>query len=84
MPDKISREAQDLVRRILVADPKRRISFDDMWNHPFLRKYFKEVNLGGGTATVDHWTGPPPRIAEWTTLERTSIDREILRYLGTL
>ena len=84
MPDKISREARDLIKKILVADPKRRISLDEMWNHPFLRKYSKELNFHGETASVDHWTGPLPRIAEWTTLERTMIDREILRYLRTL
>ncbi|KAJ4369149.1 serine/threonine-protein kinase gin4 [Neocucurbitaria cava] len=84
MPDGLSREAQDLIRRILVADPKRRIGLDEIWNHPFLRKYNHELNFVGEFASQDHWTGPLPAIAEWTTLERTTIDREILRYLRTL
>ncbi|EAT84817.2 hypothetical protein SNOG_07351 [Parastagonospora nodorum SN15] len=84
MPDNISPEAQDLIRRILVADPKRRIGLDDIWNHPFMRKYQKELNFVGEFATVDHWTGPLPAIAEWTSLKRDTVDREILRYLRTL
>jgi serine/threonine-protein kinase HSL1 (negative regulator of Swe1 kinase) len=84
MPDNLSPEAKDLIKRILVADPKRRIGLDDIWNHPFLRKYQHELNFVGDYAKQDHWTGPLPSIAEWTTLERTTIDREILRYLRTL
>lgn len=84
MPDTLSREAQDLIKKILIADPKRRIGLDEIWNHPFLRKYEKELNFTGENATQDHWTGPLPAISEWATLERTTIDREILRYLRTL
>ncbi|KAL1792948.1 hypothetical protein ACET3X_009455 [Alternaria dauci] len=84
MPDNISREAQDLIGRILIADPNRRISIDEIWDHPFLRKYSQELNFLGENANVDHWTGPLPAIAEWTNLERKTIDREILRYLRTL
>ncbi|KAI8934933.1 hypothetical protein NX059_008602 [Plenodomus lindquistii] len=84
MPDSISREAQDLIRKILVADPKRRIGLDEIWNHPFLRKYQQELGFVGEAATQNHWTGPLPAISEWATLERTTIDREILRYLRTL
>ncbi|KAF1943109.1 serine/threonine-protein kinase-like protein GIN4 [Clathrospora elynae] len=84
MPDNISSEAQDLIKKILVVDPKRRIGLDDIWNHPFLRKYQQELNFMGEAATQDHWTGPLPKLAEWPTLERTTIDREILRYLRTL
>ncbi|KAL6705497.1 serine/threonine-protein kinase gin4 [Coniothyrium glycines] len=83
MPD-ISKEAQDLIRRILVVDPKRRIGLDEIWNHPFLQKYQQELGFVGDNANQNHWTGPLPAIAEWTTLERTTIDREILRYLRTL
>jgi serine/threonine protein kinase len=84
MPDNISREAQDLIGRILIADPNRRISIDEIWDHPFLSKYQQELNFVGENANVNHWTGPLPAIAEWTTLERKSVDREILRYLRTL
>ncbi|KAI0591231.1 Serine/threonine-protein kinase GIN4 [Pyrenophora tritici-repentis] len=84
MPDNISREAQDLIKRILVADPKRRISLEEIWDHPFLRKYQQELNFLGENTKLDHWTGPFPGVEDWTNLERTAIDREILRYLRTL
>ncbi|KAE8872887.1 hypothetical protein PTNB73_02038 [Pyrenophora teres f. teres] len=84
MPDNISREAQDLIKRILVADPKRRISLEEIWDHPFLRKYQQELNFLGENTKLDHWTGPLPGVEDWTNLERTAIDREILRYLRTL
>ncbi len=84
MPDDLSREAQDLIKRILVADPKRRISLDEIWDHAFLRKYQQELNFVGDNTRLDHWTGPLPAIEEWSELERSTIDREILRYLRTL
>ncbi|EMD69128.1 hypothetical protein COCSADRAFT_340967 [Bipolaris sorokiniana ND90Pr] len=84
MPDNISKEAQDLIRKILVPDPKRRISLEEIWNHPFLRKYQQELNFLGNNAHLDHWTGPSPVIAEWTALDRATVNRDILRYLRTL
>lgn len=84
MPDNLSREAADLIRRILIPDPKRRAGLEDIWNHPFLHKYSKELNFVGDNTAASHWTGPLPSIASWETLERTTIDREILRYLRTL
>ncbi|RMZ71023.1 serine threonine- kinase GIN4 [Pyrenophora seminiperda CCB06] len=84
MPDNISREAQDLIKKILVVDPKRRISLEEIWVHPFLRKYQQELNFLGENTKLDHWTGPFPGVEDWTNLERTAIDPEILRYLRTL
>ncbi|KAF1916916.1 hypothetical protein BDU57DRAFT_450492 [Ampelomyces quisqualis] len=84
MPDKLSPEAKDLIRKILVANPKQRLGLDDIWDHPFMRKYNKELNFVGEFASQAHWTGPQPAISEWTKLERGTIDREILRYLRTL
>ncbi|KUI74470.1 putative serine/threonine-protein kinase HSL1 [Cytospora mali] len=39
MPDHFSPEAKDLVRRILVTDPEKRISIREMWDHPLIKKY---------------------------------------------
>lgn len=39
MPEHFSLEAQDLIRRILVTEPERRISIRDMWDHPLIKKY---------------------------------------------
>ena len=84
LPDTLSREATDLIKRILIPDPKRRVGLEDIWNHPFLHKYSKELNFVGENTSANHWTGPLPSIASWETLERTTINREILRYLRTL
>lgn len=84
LPDTLSMEAQDLIKRILIPDPKRRISLDEIWTHPFLRKYKHELGFVGERAHIDHWTGPLPAIEEWTKLDGTTIDQEILRYLRTL
>ncbi|ROV95340.1 hypothetical protein VSDG_06050 [Cytospora chrysosperma] len=34
-------EAKDLIRRILVTDPDKRISIREMWDHPLISKYGK-------------------------------------------
>lgn len=39
MPDHFSHEAQDLIRRILVTEPEKRISIHEMWDHPLIKKY---------------------------------------------
>ncbi|KAF9698223.1 hypothetical protein EKO04_003819 [Ascochyta lentis] len=84
LPDSLSREAADLIKRILIPDPKRRVGLEDIWNHPFLHKYSKELGFVGENTTANHWIGPLRSIASWETLERTTINREILRYLRTL
>ncbi|KAJ4319904.1 serine/threonine-protein kinase gin4 [Neodidymelliopsis sp. IMI 364377] len=84
LPDSLSHEAADLIERILIPDPKRRVGLEDIWNHPFLLKYSKELNFVGENTSANNWTGPLPSIASWETLERTTINREILRYLRTL
>jgi serine/threonine-protein kinase HSL1 (negative regulator of Swe1 kinase) len=84
MPSELSREAQDLIRKILVPDPKRRITIESIWKHPFLRKYNTELDFRGVKTTIDYWVKPLEPITDWKALNRLSIDREILRYLRTL
>ncbi|GAA5816902.1 hypothetical protein MFLAVUS_010437 [Mucor flavus] len=38
MPDNISRSAQDLIRRILVVDPSRRLNMQQIMAHPWFRE----------------------------------------------
>ncbi|KAF2873203.1 serine/threonine-protein kinase-like protein GIN4 [Massariosphaeria phaeospora] len=84
MPDWLSRDARDLIRKILVPDPKRRIKIDAIWEHPFLHKFDADFEMVGEKATKEYWVGPRPSISGWHPLERSAIDREILRYLRTL
>ncbi|KAK4177025.1 hypothetical protein QBC36DRAFT_387010 [Triangularia setosa] len=39
MPSHLSREAQDLIWRMLVPQPAHRITMAEMWEHPLLHKY---------------------------------------------
>ena len=39
MPRHISNEAKDLIFRMLCVDPARRLSINDMWRHPLIRRY---------------------------------------------
>lgn len=41
MPEHFSPEAKDLLRRILVTDPDKRISIREMWDHHLISKYDK-------------------------------------------
>ncbi|KAF2796857.1 serine/threonine-protein kinase-like protein GIN4 [Melanomma pulvis-pyrius CBS 109.77] len=84
MPDQLSKEAKDLIKKILVPDPKKRITMEAIWEHPFLHKYDKELDFQGKKATIQHWVGPSPTIVGWQPLDRKTVDREILRYLRTL
>ncbi|KAL7310447.1 serine/threonine-protein kinase gin4 [Mucor circinelloides] len=38
MPDNISRSAQDLIRRILVVDPSKRLNMQQIMSHPWFRE----------------------------------------------
>ena len=58
VPDNLGREAQDLIKRILVADPRKRMSIDEIWRHPFLMKYDCQL----GSASMESYVGPTPKI----------------------
>ena len=84
MPDHFSDEAKDLISRIFVTDPEKRIHIDAIWNHPFLHKYNVEFNIGPHQRSMEYWIGPRPQIMNWVHLRRHDIDREILRNMRTL
>ncbi|KAI0975822.1 hypothetical protein F4678DRAFT_418654 [Xylaria arbuscula] len=39
MPEFLSKEAKDLISKMLTVDPKKRISIRKIWEHPLLQKY---------------------------------------------
>jgi len=85
MPNHFSREAKDLVRRIFVPDPKKRITMQEIWDHPLLHKYDKDFGFDKMNTKLEAWVGPRPQIADWKVLKsRHDIDREILRNMRTL
>ena len=84
MPDYLSDEAQDLIRRIFVPDPKRRITMDEVWQHPLLHKYDKVLGLDGPDGTKEAAIGPIPTLGDFRLKRIQDIDREILRNMRTL
>lgn len=80
MPKYLSKEAQDLISKILQSNPKDRYSLEQIWEHPFMHKYDSE----GQYARLEDWMGTPVRIDQWTLKRREDIDREIFRNLRTL
>ncbi|KAL4904701.1 hypothetical protein BDW74DRAFT_185562 [Aspergillus multicolor] len=82
IPPGISDEAADLIQRILQKKPEDRISMEDIWKHPLLRKYEKFHQ-----AICNHYLGPPPPLSPQDCgppVVRQDIDVDLLRNLQTL
>ncbi len=84
LPPTLSEEAQDLIRRIFVPDPKRRITMDGIWDHPLLHKFDKEMGYDGPAGTKEAAIGPIPTLTDFKVNRIQDIDREILRNMRTL
>lgn len=84
MPDYLSREAQDLIARILIPDPKKRINIQAIWEHPLLHKYDEEFGFNDEEYKLENVMGPRPIVENWKPLTRKTIDRDILRNMRTL
>ena len=84
MPPELSPEAQDLIRRILVPQPKLRITIENIWRHPFLHKYDREFGLNQENSRMEYWIGPNPQVDDWKPLTRETVDKHILRNIRTL
>ncbi|KAI9875894.1 MAG: hypothetical protein M1830_007823 [Pleopsidium flavum] len=85
MPEGLSREAKDLIWRILQPDPRVRMTMNAIWRHPLLGKYGTAGEAGVENAG---WPGPPPPLSARDcgrpAKKRADIDGEILRNLHTL
>ncbi|KAI7680270.1 Pkinase-domain-containing protein, partial [Hortaea werneckii] len=84
MPPDLSAAAKDLIRRIFVPDPSKRITMDEVWNHPLLHKYDKDFGFVGKAGTKEAAIGPTPTVEQWKVKRIQDIDREILRNMRTL
>ncbi|KAK5130319.1 hypothetical protein LTR08_002205 [Meristemomyces frigidus] len=84
MPPDLSLEAKDLIKRIFVPDPHRRITMDGVWEHPLLHKYDKRFGYEGAAGSKKAAIGPAPTIEQWKVKRIQDIDREILRNMRTL
>ncbi|TKX18669.1 protein kinase domain-containing protein 50 [Elsinoe australis] len=84
MPPELSYQAKDLLRKIFITRPEKRISMDEIWDHPLLHKYDKDFGYEGELAKKDRWVGPAAILDEWTVTREDDIDKEILRNMRTL
>ncbi|KAF2859668.1 Pkinase-domain-containing protein [Piedraia hortae CBS 480.64] len=84
MPPYLSNEARDLISRIFVPDPSRRITMDEVWDHPFLHKWDEAWRISGHAVTKEAAIGPVMTIERWGVGRVQDIDRSILRNMRTL
>lgn len=83
IPPEVSYEAADLIQRILQPRPEDRITVQEIFMHPLLKKYEKLHQ-----AMSKHYVGPPPPLSVHECGKPVAsvqeIDIDILRNLQTL
>lgn len=80
MPEFLSLEAKDLIRRMLQVNPDTRIGLKEMWRHPLILKYDYLDDLG-------HRGGQPLDIREgfhYAAVRPNEIDLHLVRQLRSL
>ncbi|OLN97238.1 putative serine/threonine-protein kinase HSL1 [Colletotrichum chlorophyti] len=77
IPEYLSPEAKDLIRRMLVANPDTRISIKEMWQHPLIRKYDYLDDLGNNCSDVR-------KGFHYTPLKPHEVDPHLVRQLRSL
>jgi serine/threonine-protein kinase HSL1 (negative regulator of Swe1 kinase) len=80
MANAIGPEAADLIKRMLQVDPRERISINEIWRHPLIKKYEYLDTYRGGinprSPDVQYCERPVNRVSD--------IDKEIMRHLKSL
>ncbi|KAI1779086.1 Pkinase-domain-containing protein [Hypoxylon cercidicola] len=79
MPAYLSHEVQDLISRMLVVDPNKRISSPQIWEHELLRKYNHLDDLNEEDLKLDHF-----RNARYDPVPAEEIDMQTLRQLKSV
>lgn len=73
-------DAADLIRRMLQVDPRDRLSINQIWRHPLVRKYdYLDDYKGGLNPKLPSFRDYGRPVAR-----RSDIDRELLRHLKSL
>ncbi len=88
-PDGLSREAKDLISKMLRPNPSERIDMEAIWRHPLLKKYENASPKNGRKGIETTFIGgpsPPLSIEDcgMPVKNRGEVDRELLRNLRTL
>ncbi|ESZ96597.1 hypothetical protein SBOR_3019 [Sclerotinia borealis F-4128] len=80
MAPEFTKDAANLIWRILQVNPKDRIALNQIWKHPVVRKYDYLDNLGGGQSLPSlnlNDCGQP-------VLRRSDVDKDLLRQLWSM
>lgn len=80
MPEHFSLEAQDLIQRILVTEPDKRISIREMWDHPLIKKFDRKP----GFENHRHEPIDIKAKARDAAIKSREIDPQILRQLRAM
>lgn len=85
LPPALSVEASDLIQRILQKRPEKRISMEDIWTHPLMRKYERyHTTLSSPEPLIGAAPLPEIHAQSKRICRRSDIDAEVLRNLSTL
>ncbi|KAI0805527.1 hypothetical protein GGR55DRAFT_281127 [Xylaria sp. FL0064] len=79
MPDFLSKEAQDLIAKMLTVDPSKRISIRRIRKHPLLQKYEDLASLNDQSRTLDCAASDKSR-----PIAPEELDLQILRQLKSM
>ncbi|CAN3355952.1 probable serine/threonine-protein kinase Kcc4p [Diutina catenulata] len=77
MPSYLSSEAQNLISQMLVVDPAKRITTDEIFEHPLLQKYIRDRSIRAKSVNLAQMNMKPIESA-------AHVDREILKNLSVL
>ena len=80
MAHELTVEAKDLIRRILRVTPRDRLTIDQIWRHPLIRRYDYLDDYGVGETLKAPLVSQCGRPVE----RRSDIDRELLRHLRSM
>lgn len=80
MPEHFSLEAQDLIRRILVTEPEKRVSIREMWDHPLIQKYDRQPGFENHRKQLVDMNVK----SRDTAIKSRDIDPQILRQLRAM
>lgn len=80
MPKHLSPEAEDLIRRMLQVNPDKRISLQEIWDHPLVQRYTYLDEFGDLSGQL-----PDTRKGfKYEPVPRQDIDPQLLRQLRSM
>jgi len=79
VPDFLTKEAKDLISKMLKVDPQKRISVKKIWQHPLVRKYDDLDDLSNGGRVINAGANDKSK-----PVRPEELDMQILRQLKSM